>query len=126
MLSRTRRERGSAAVDFTLVAPLVLLVCVAVVQLAIWVVERTEVRTAAFDAARAGAVTPGGLAGQLASARRAATDSTVVDGSGAQARIDVFDGVRVVVVEIPVRTTLLGWDLPVRSTVSGHVPLEPV
>lgn len=123
--SRAPRERGSAAVDFTLVAPLVLVVCIAVVQLAVWVVERTEVRATAFDAARAGAVTPGALAARLDVARRAAMRSTDVDGSDARARIDVLDGVRVVVVEIPVRMTLLGWDLPMRSTVAGHVPLEP-
>lgn len=110
--------------DFTLVAPLVLLVCFGVAQLALWVVQRAEARSAAFEAARAGAVAPGSLASRLDVARRTAS---AANGStaGVTARIEVIDGVRVVAVDVPVRMALLGWDLPLRSAVSGHVPVEP-
>lgn len=116
------QERGSAAVDFTLVAPLVVLVCFGMVQLALWVVQRAEVHSTAFEAARAGAVATGSLADRLEVARRTAREA---NGPGVAARIDVVAGVRVMVVEVRVRMALLGWDLPMRSTVASHVPLEP-
>jgi hypothetical protein len=120
---RAPRERGSAVVDFALVVPLVLLVCVAVVQLSVWASQRATAHSLAFDAARAGAVAPGSAGQRVVVARDAAT--ATVPRADVSARIDDLEGVRVVAVELPVRMALLGWDLPVRSTVVGHVPLEP-
>ena len=56
LIARLRSDRGSAAVEFALVAPLVLLVALGVLQLTLALHVRSTLTAAAAEGARAGAL----------------------------------------------------------------------
>lgn len=117
--------------DFALVAPMVIGLCLAVVQIGMWVVAMTTAHRVAFTAAREAAATSGDDArrvqvaldiirrespvGMLASAR---IDREAVDVGG-------FGGGDMVIVELTVPLRLWDWQSPVRGSVSALVPVEP-
>lgn len=120
--------------DFALVAPLVIGLCLAVVQIGMWVVSLAGAHRVAFAAARQAAATHSDddhrmqvarevlrrelPAGIYASARvgrqRVGTQGGSGDGDG-----------DVVIVELGVPLRLWDWPTPVRGSVSALVPVEP-
>lgn len=118
--------------DFALVAPLVIGLCLAVVQIGMWVVSLAGAHRVAFAAARQAAATHSNddhrvqvareflrrelPAGIYASARVGRERVGTQGGSG--------DG-DVVIVELGVPLRLWDWPTPVRGSVSALVPVEP-
>jgi Flp pilus assembly protein TadG len=114
-------ERGSAVVEFALVAPLILLLALAVVQVAIALEVRATLTSAAAEGARAAA-----LAGSnpAAGVRRAQTllshnvaASVVRQVSASHATVD---GLPVMAVRIDATLPLVGLLGPTAMTVVGH------
>ncbi len=107
---RRRSERGSAAVEFALVLPLVLVVVLGLVQVGLVARDRLLVEAAARAGARAAAVEPDDAA--IASTALAAApglDPALASVSVARAGAR-GDPVTVrVVYEDPVRVPLVGW-----------------
>lgn len=119
-----RSERGSAAVEFTLLAPLVIGLCLAVVQIGIWVVAMTDAHRVGAQAARQGAVTPGPASARIGAARAALATHLPAGGSGG-VRVEQVAGAPMVVVEAAVPLRLAGWQTPVVGRVVAQVPVEP-
>ena len=119
------RERGSAAVEFVLVAPLLLLLALAVVQVALLLHTRATLTAAASQGARAGALAG---ADPLAGVRRA-TQLAQQNVGGAivqdvNAHRDVIDGMPVLTVRIDADVPLIGMLGPTQIHVEGHALIE--
>lgn len=124
-LRRLRSDRGSAVVEFALVAPLVLVVALGVLQVALALHVRSTLTAAAAEGARAGALAHSGVG---VAERR--TREVIDDALGAQAAEDVsasmtrVDGVAVVRVAVTGRLPLIGMLGPTAMTVEGHAMAE--
>lgn len=119
------RDRGSATVEFVLVAPLVVLVAVAVLQLTLALHVRSTLTAAAGEGARVAALV--GVDPQLGAERATA----VLQGNLAAATVtdvrvthDVIDGLPMAVVEIDARLPLVGLLGPAVMHVIGHAMEE--
>ena len=116
-----RGERGSALVEFALVAPLLVLVAVAVMQVALTLHVRSTLTTAAAEGARAAA-----LAGsELSAGERRTRDlldgnlaSSVVTGVHASRILE--RGVVMTQIQIDARLPLFGLLGPDLLQVTGH------
>lgn len=124
LLRSDRGDRGAAAVDFVLVAPLLLGVCLAVVHVGMWVITMTHTHRLAFDAARAGIAAPGGPA-QVAAAARSQLSGRLPDDATSQVRITETAGSAAVVVDVAVPLRVLDWRSGVSAEVRAELPLEP-
>lgn len=118
-------DRGSAVVEFVLVAPLLLLLALAVVQVALLLHARATLTFAAAEGARAGA-----LAGNdpAAGTRRAmlVLDQNLGDAviRDVTAERDLVDGLPVITVHIEVDMPLMGLLGATEMSVEGHALVE--
>lgn len=119
-------ERGNAVVGFSLVAPLLLAVTIAVLQLALTMHVRTVLVSAASEGARAqarvGAAPGAGEARARALAARTLAADLVEDVIVRRERVS---GVVLAAVRIRARMPLLGLLAPIEMSVEGHAIEEP-
>lgn len=124
-LRRLRSDRGSAVVEFALVAPLVLVVALGVLQVALALHVRSTLTAAAAEGARAGALA---YSGAGVAERR--TREVIDDALGPQAAdvisasVTRLNGVPVVRVAVTGRLPLIGMLGPTVMTVEGHAMAE--
>lgn len=127
-----RRERvaagadtGSAAVDFALVAPLVLVIFAAIMQIGLAGYLRATLAAAAADGARAGAMS-GATAGTATRRTQAAIDDGVAAGVvlAVRERRTVEAGLPTIAVTIEARIPVLGLLGPTGMTVTGRALQE--
>lgn len=120
-----REDRGSAVVEFVLVAPLLLLLALAVLQVALLLHARATLTSAAAEGARSGA-----LAGNDPSAgvRRArlVLEQNVAGGvvHHVTAQREVIDGLPMITVRIDAVVPLMGIVGATEITVEGHALVE--
>jgi len=118
-------DRGSAPVEFVLVAPLVLVIALAVVQLALAMHIRTTLVAAAAEGARVAAAADRGPHDGVVKTREVLADNlagSVVDSVTAYS--ERRGGVVVVSVEIRGRLPLFGLLGPDTLEVTGHAVEE--
>ncbi len=120
-----RGDRGSAAVDFVLVAPIVLLLTVGVLQIGLALHVRATLTSAAAEGARAASLAGADAAAGVARTRMLLGESLV----GAVVRdiggglVDA-GGVQAVVIRIDADLPLLGLLGPGALTVEGRALVE--
>jgi Flp pilus assembly protein TadG len=120
-----RGDRGSAAVEFVLVAPLLMVLAIAVVQLALALHVRATLTAAAAEGARAASLAGADPSAGVVRARELLADN--VAGSVVRevtARRTVIDGLPVMVVRIDAAVPLVGLLGPEVLTVEGHALRE--
>lgn len=120
-----RRQRGSAPVEFVLVAPLVLLVFAAIVQVCLAVHVRATLVAAAAEGARAAAES-GGTEASAIRRTRVALSTSVADGvvDDITVRRGNEGGLPVQIVEIKATLPLVGLVGPTALTVTGRALQE--
>ena len=120
-----RGDRGSAAVEFALVAPLLMVLAIAVVQVALALHVRVTLTAAAAEGARAASLAGADPSAGVVRAREVLADniagSVVRDVSAVRA---VIDGLPVMVVRIDAVVPLVGLLGPAALTVEGHALQE--
>ncbi|MBK9740805.1 MAG: pilus assembly protein [Actinobacteria bacterium] len=123
--ARPRGDRGSAVVEFALVAPLLVLVALAVLQVALAMHVRATLTSAAAEGARAAALAGSDPAAGVRRARallgRNIAGSVVDD---VTARRAVVDGMPVIAVRISATLPLVGLLGPQTVLVEGHALQE--
>ena len=119
-------ERGSAPVEFALVAPLVLVLALAVVQLALALHVRATLTAAAAEGARAAAMS-GADASRGEARVRALLASSGMDGLVDEVRVAPATrrGLAVVEVEVRAALPLIGMLGPTALVVGGTSLREP-
>ncbi|TAK68979.1 MAG: pilus assembly protein [Actinomycetota bacterium] len=123
--SRPDAERGSAAVEFALVAPLVLVIALAVVQLAFALHVRATLVAAAAEGARVAARADGGAAAGIRRTREVLADNVAAGAVGdITAAMTSSEGLAVAEVRVTAHVPLLGLLGPTAMTVAGHSVLE--
>ena len=118
-------DRGSAVVDFVLVVPLLVLLAVAVIQVALALHVRASLTAAAAEGARAAALA--GADPQAGVVRaRAMLEDTLADSvvTAVIAHRDLVDGLPVMAVRIDGVLPLVGLLGPASLTVEGHALRE--
>ena len=126
-MSRLRRDdRGSAVLDVAIVAPLLVLLALAVMQVGLAVYVRSTIASAAAEGARVSAVS-GGDAAVGVRRTRSALDASLAGGviESVVARPTTAGGVRVIDVEVHARLPLVGLLGPSVLVVHGHALQEP-
>jgi hypothetical protein len=118
-------DRGSAVVEFVLVAPLLLLVAVAVLQVALTMHVRATLTSAAAEGARAAALA-GADPGAGIRRTRALLAQNIAGAvvSDVTARRAVVGGLPVIAVRISADLPLVGLLGPRSMTVEGHALQE--
>jgi Flp pilus assembly protein TadG len=122
---RLRGDRGSAVVEFALVAPLLLLVALTVIQVTLALHVRATLTAAAAEGARAGALADAGL--RVAETR---TRRVLADALGGDTAEDIVatrivrDGTELVRVRVTARLPFLGTLGPTLLAVEGHAVRE--
>ncbi len=121
------RDRGSAVVDFALVGALLVLVVLAVLQVAVAVHVRSTVVAAATEGARAAAVADGRLSDGVRRTRELVTASLPASyGGDVTAWYEDDAGLRTVAVQVRAPLPVLGLLGPDGDlTVVGHAVVEP-
>ena len=121
MTSRPRDDRGSAIVDFVLVAPLLIAVALAVLQVILAMHVRIVLTSAAAEGARAAALAD---ADPGAGVRRA---RAIIDESIASSTVEritvrsaLSGGMATMAVDIEARLPLIGLLGPTSMHVQGH------
>ncbi|MEZ5117110.1 MAG: TadE/TadG family type IV pilus assembly protein [Candidatus Nanopelagicales bacterium] len=118
-------DRGSAALEFALVAPLVLLLGLAVVQVGLALHVRTTLTAAAAEGARVGALADRGPAAGAARTRAVLSDNLAGDVvESVTAGYETSGGVPVVAVRVRARLPLLGLLGPTATEVTGRAMRE--
>ena len=121
MIPRQGRDSGSAVVDFVLVAPILIAVTLAVLQVILVMHVRTVLTSAAAEGARAAA-----LAGADARAGERRAEAIIAETIAAASvesidvRRQVTGGVSVIALGIDARLPLLGLLGPTVLRVEGH------
>jgi len=127
MSTRVRDDRGSAIVEFVLVAPILIAVALAVLQIVIAMHVRTVLTAAAAEGARAAA-----LAGADSHAgerrARAIIDETIASSSVEQISVHSMrsGGVSIMAIDIDARLPMIGLFGPTALHVQGHSLQEHV
>lgn len=123
--NQLKSERGNASVEFALVAPLLMLVALAVLQLMLAIHVRTVITSAAIEGARVAALVDGDLT-RAESRTRSILESNIA-GTAVQSisasRVTEGDNEMfavVVVVELP----LIGFYGPTSMKLIGHALAE--
>ena len=124
--ARQRADRGSAAVDFALVSGLVVLVFLAVVQLAVAIHVRNTLAASAAEGARTAAGADRTLADGVERARSLISAALSADYAGdVQAGYAVEGGARVVQVQVRAPLPLIGLIGPAGDlVVTAHALVE--
>jgi Flp pilus assembly protein TadG len=120
-----RGEAGSAVVEFALVMPLLVTVCLAVVQFALLLDVRSTLASAAAEGARAAALA--GADPRAGVARTRALLDQNVAGSAVRsvtARPEILDGLPVMTVHVEADLPLLGLLGPTVLAVDGRALRE--
>ena len=121
LLGRTARDRGSAPVEFVLVAPLVLFIFAAVAQVCLAMYVRSTLISCAAEGARAAAMADGSQT-QGISRTYSALETSLI--SGVVEDIEVMqeteEGMPVMAVAIQAKLPLIGLLGPTSMTVVGH------
>jgi Flp pilus assembly protein TadG len=124
-MAPARDQRGSAVVEFVLVAPLVALLALAVVQIALLLQARATLTAAATEGARAAALSGNDPA---AGVRRAEQILDQNPGVSSVRRVSahraLVDGLKVMTVQIDADVALLGYLGLAPMTVEGHSLVE--
>lgn len=120
-----RDDRGSAVVEFVLVAPLVVLLAVVVVQAALVLHVRSVLISAAAEGARAGALagadTAAGARRAIDLAERSVGASVVTGATSSRTRVG---GLPAVEVRIEAAVPVVGPIGTVAMSVAGHALVE--
>lgn len=123
---RSRRsDVGSAAVEFVLIAPLLLVLALAVLQVALMMHARATLTSAAAEGARAGAMS--GSDPRAGISRATALVEQNVSGAVVRrvsADREVIDGLAVLTVRINAEVPGLGLLGPTQVDVEGHALIE--
>lgn len=116
---------GSAAVEFVLVTPLVLVLFAAIVQVGLAGYLRATLIAAAADGARAGALAAA-PSGSAVRRTHAALEGGIADGivTRVEEELDHEGGVATVMVTVHARLPLVGLLGPETMTVRGRALLE--
>ncbi len=118
-------ERGSAIAEFALVAPLVVILVVAVMQLALAAHVRATLITAAAEGARSAALAGGDPADGVRRTRGLVGDNLAGDVvESVDARRGEVDGLAVLTVRVTARVPLVGLLGPTGMVVEGHALAE--
>jgi Flp pilus assembly protein TadG len=124
--NRSRGDNGSAAIEFVVVVPLLLVVVLAVAQVTLALYVRSTITSAAAEGARVAATSPG--AGAVGVRRtREVLGATLADGviESVTARPVRIRGVDTVEVVVRARLPLVGLLGPSLLVVRGHALREP-
>ena len=125
LAARLQGSSGSATVEFALVAPLLLAVALAVVQLALTLHVRTTVTSAAAEGARAAALAGADLSAGERRVRSLLAHSIAGDViDDITVRRDLRGGLVVVSVGVDARLPLIGLLGPTVMHVDGHALAE--
>lgn len=124
---RSSSDRGSAVVEFVLIAPLLIVLALAVVQVALLMHARATLTSAAAEGARAGAISGADLRAGISRA----TVLVEQNMNGAvvrrvSAEREVIDGLAVLTVRINAEVPGLGMLGATRVDVEGHALIESV
>jgi hypothetical protein len=124
--SGSRHDDGSAAIEFVVVVPLLILVVLAIAQVTLALYVRSTIASAAAEGARVAATSTG--AGALGERRtRDVLGSTLADGvvDSVTARPARVAGVDTVEIVVRARLPLVGLLGPSLLVVRGHALREP-
>lgn len=124
---KSHDDRGSAIVEFVLVAPLLVLLALAVVQVTLLLHARAALTSAAAEGARAGALAgadPGAGVRRATVLVRQNVGAAIVN--DIVARREVIDGLSVLTVRIEADVPLIGMLGPTQVEVEGHALIEDV
>ena len=120
-----RGDHGNASVEFALIAPLLLLVALAVIQLILAVHVRSVLVSAAREGARIAALSGSQLeTGELRTREILEGNMAGAAVQGITARRESLDDMEVVEVNIEAELPLLGLYGPTTMTMSGHAFVE--
>ena len=121
-----RKDSGSAIVDFVLVAPLLIAVALAILQVILVMHVRTVLTSAAAEGARAAALAADPRAGERRA--RAIIDETIASDSVERivVRRQMAGGATIMALDIEARLPLLGLLGPTVIHVRGHSLQEQV
>jgi Flp pilus assembly protein TadG len=122
-LARLRSDEGVAPVEFALVAPLLLLVALAVLQLTLLLHVRSVAIGAASEGARLAAMGDPTLGRERT---LAILDSSIAGTAirDAVVRVDLSGPVAVTAVDVTLDVPLVGFLGPVAMTISGRAVIE--
>jgi Flp pilus assembly protein TadG len=118
--ARSDGDRGSAAVEFALITPVVLAVVLAVVQVILAMHVRATMTSAAAEGARAGALAGSSVATAQARTREILDEALGDTGVTIAADRSRVDGLPVVRVRVTSTLPLVGLLGPTAMTVEGH------
>ncbi len=120
-----RSDQGNASVEFALIAPLVMLIGLAVLQLMLALHVRTVITSAAIEGARVGALVGSDLGVAEQRTREVLmaniAGATVADVTASQTQLD---GVPMIAVQVNAELPLLGMYGPTHMTLTGHAYVE--
>lgn len=123
--NQLKSERGNASVEFALVAPLLMLVALAVLQLMLAIHVRTVITSAAIEGARVAALVDGNLT-RAESRTRSILESNIA-GTAVQSisasRVTEGDNEMFAVV-VDVELPLIGFYGPTSMKLTGHALAE--
>lgn len=125
MQPKAHNDRGSVAVEFVLVAPLVLFIFAAVVQVCLAMYVHSTLVACAAEGARAAAMADGSET-QAVARTNAALQTSMVSGVVENITVanTVTEGAPVVAVTIDAKLPLIGLLGPTGMTVTGHAIRE--
>jgi hypothetical protein len=122
---RWNRDEGNASVEFALVAPLLMLIGLAVLQLMLAMHVRTVITSAAIEGARVGAL----VGSDLGFAEQRTREVLLANIAGAtvtdvSAHRTYLDGIPMIAVQVDAELPLLGVYGPTTMTLTGHSYVE--
>lgn len=120
-----QRESGNASVEFALIAPLLMLIGLAVLQLMLALHVRTIITSAAIEGARVGAL----VGSDLVSAERRTREVLLANIAGTTvsnvvASRTILEGIPMIAVEVNAEMPLLGVYGPTTMSLTGHAYVE--
>jgi Flp pilus assembly protein TadG len=120
VIGRLRSDRGSAVVEFTLVAPLALIVMLAVLQLALAMHVRSTIITAAAEGARIAAMMDADLAaGEERTREILANNMAGAAVTDVRAQRSNHQGLSIITVDVTADLPLIGFFGPTKMEFTG-------
>ena len=122
---RWSRDEGNASVEFALVAPLLMLIGIAVLQLMLALHIRTVITSAAIEGARVGAL----VGSDLVTAEQRTREVLLANIAGTtvanvHASRSTLAGVPMIAVQVDAELPLLGVYGPTTMSLTGHAYVE--
>lgn len=120
-----RNDDGNASVEFALIAPLLMLIGLAVLQLMLALHIRTVITSAAIEGARVGAL----VGSDLGTAEKRTREVLLANIAGAtvsnvHASRTFLDGIPMIAVQVNAELPLIGVYGPTTMTLTGHAYVE--